>query len=266
MKKDVIEKIQEWLNNHPVDVFWDYREGFGKESVTKILAGDLDEVYDSFWEMNIDYIYDLEMQTLKEAIDLFWPGLSDVADIDEVASELRDHVDVIIDMNFKDLARYTDAYICVELPVEHDSYWREYSDVRDELEYFGINPAELREFFTDVRWYDCPTRTKPLLKTRVLVEAWVNCGYSGAWHAMLDARTTLELAVDRKLDGTLTLKAGANLIIHDYWNGASSMNEPLLVDIDVEAKEIFHDGASRYGIQSCCGFIDSAWNGELEVK
>lgn len=265
MNKSKIAAIQEWLDKNPVEVFWDCRDGLGKEGITSLLAGKVLDLENELWEDSIEYISELEDWTLKEAVFYAYPRLERDDPIDGLLYNLRDLVDVSVDMDIERLVKNTNAYICVQLPAEHDSYWREYSDVKDELEYFGINPAELREFFPEVRWYDCPTRKNPLLKTRDLVEAWVNCGYSGYWHAMLDAQSVLELALADKLNGKLRLKAGANLIIHDYWNGASSMNEPLLVDIEVEAKEIYHDGENRYGIQSCCGFIDDAWNGELEV-
>lgn len=265
MNKKKIEEIQKYLDDHPVELFWDCRDGLSKEQVTLLLEGKVVEVQDGIWEDNIDYICDLEWDAIKWAAYHVWPGLDSSLDIDGLVSKLREYVNVTIDMDLERLVRNTSAYICVELPVEHDSYWRDYSDVRDELEFFGINPAELREFFPDVRWYACQTRKNPILKTRDLVEAWVNCRYSGSWHAMLDAGEVLELAMKDKLHGKLRLKKGANIIIHDYWNGASSMNEPLLADIEVEAKEIYHDGASRYGIQSCCAFIDESWNGELEA-
>jgi hypothetical protein len=152
------------------------------------------------------------------------------------------------------------------LPVEHDAYWEDYDDVKDELEYFGVNPMDMKEFFPNVRWYNCPTRKDPMISPEGLAEAWINCFYSGYWQAMLDAGQVLELAIDGKLEGNLILKAGANLIIHDYFNGASSINEQLLKDIEVDSDGIYNDGANRYGIQSCCRFVDSAWDGELEVK
>jgi hypothetical protein len=246
---------QRYLNMRPIDIFWDCREGFGEDSVTGLLNGERDEVEMELWDFNSDVICDEEWTALEYVIGEF--------ELDCDPQDLRDILDVPVEMDLVRLARNTDAYITLDLPVEHDHYWREYEDVEEELEFFGINPADLREYYPEIEWPDIQDRT-PLIKVIGLVEGWVNCFYTGYWYVMMDAGETLEMIIKGELKESMVLKAGANIIIHDYVNGASSINTHTLADLQVDTRTLYNDGANRYGIQSCCGMGDDAWNGVLE--
>jgi len=287
--KETVNKVQEWLNSHPQEFYWDYRDELSDEQVNLILADKVDEVYDEMWEYNIDTVSDMERGALKEAIEHFDllpddPCLTcdedDCEDcenylaydedelMDNLIEELIGNVDVTINLDLESLVHNTRGkYLALALPVEHDSYWREYADVKDELAYWGINPIDLKPYYPDVRWYNCPTRTAPKMTAKEIVEAWANCFYSGYWYAMLDCRDTLELAMKFKLSGRMVLKKGARVVIHDYFNGASAIDAFTAADIEVEIDDDnypFNDGANRYGIQSCCAYISEAWESVLE--
>ena len=122
--KKQLKEIQEYLNHHPLDPFWDCRDGFGKDQVTKILAGDSDQVEFEWLEYNGCWLWEESKAAILSAIDFLYPDM-DLDDPDEAAMELWDYVDVPVDMDMKRLARDTSAYICVQLPVEHIPYFRE---------------------------------------------------------------------------------------------------------------------------------------------
>lgn len=272
MNKEEALEVQKFLDRYPAEVDWSYDAEFSEEQIEALLhkKDGRFEVEGDMWMDNDYYLCELEFYAYKyalEQLDLL-PEDADDDTICKMRDELNeDHgVYVSIDFRLDKLARQTRAYFAVALPIEHDAYWEDYADVRDELEFFGIDPAELREWYPNVRWYACPTRKNPLIKVKDLVDGWINCFYGGYWYVMLEAESVLELALKGELDGKLTVEKGANLIIHDYFNGASSMNAFTLREIEIDAKKIFDDGHDRYGIQSCCGFIDEAWSGVVRCQ
>jgi len=259
-----IVAVQNWLNTRPIEPYWDSTSGLSEKHITKLIEDGEEgrfEVEDELYEGAIEYIWELEQLLLQEAIEEF--------ELETTTDDLRHEVYPIVSIDLERIARYTNAYLALRLPVEHYApQWTaaEYQDFMEELEWLGVNPTDIAKFFqTSGRWYDCPTRTDPLVKPKDLVDVWTNCFYVGNWYAMLKASDILDLVVRGELQERMTLKKGARLVIHDYLNGASSTDCNTLRDIEVETKYIFNDGENRYGIQSCCGYCDYAWESELEV-
>lgn len=249
-----------YMEENPVEINWDSYEGFSKDQVATLVGtkNGREVVDEELWEYNVDYIWEQEKYIHKQAIEEL--------DLPFTWEELRDEgVYPIIGFDLERMARYTNAYLAIQLPPEHIYGWEDYEDVEDELEFFGINPADLAEYFPEIEWPDIQGRT-PLISVRGIVEGWVNFFYGGYWHVMLDAQETLRLLIRGELDlsAKMTLKKGANIILHDYWNGSSSINTQTLADIQVDTGELYNDGGNRYGIQACCGMVDEAWNGVLE--
>lgn len=264
MDKETLREVEEFLERYPAELDWGYDGQFSEDQVRMLISGDRDDFMEDIWEKNPDWIWNTEHWAYRYAIEQLDLLPSDVCEckIGALISTLKDEgIYPSIDYRLDQPVRNTRAYLAAQLPIEHITYWEDYADVKDELEWLGINPADMREWFPEVRWYACPTRTTPIISARDLVDAWINCGYAGYWYVMLDAESVLRLAVRGELDGKLVVERGASLIIHDYFNGASSMNAYTLNDIEIEAKWIFDDGNNRYGIQSCCGFIGEAWSG-----
>lgn len=263
LSKKKIAEIQAYLDRDPVDLTWDWREGLGAEDVTLILQGKTDEVIDEIYENSIEYVFECEKTALQNAadeFDLYKKG----EDIDDILEEMYGLFSVPIEIDLHRLIRNTDAYINVRLPVEHTVYWEWYDEVRDELAWWGVNPIAMKSYFSiKDRWYPCPSRNSPKIDPGQMAEVWANSFYGGYWYALLDASTTLELALDGKLKGKMLLKKGARVMIHDYWNGASSTDALTLADIVVDTEWVYNDGKDHYGIQSCCGMVTDAWNGEL---
>jgi hypothetical protein len=270
MDKKTADRVQEFLKNHPVEIDWDYDSGLSEKQIELLLEGgdSVFEAEEEIWKDNDYWIWELERDAFRyalEELDLL-PEDADGETVRKMRVELIDRhgVYATIDPGLERLARQTKAHLAASLSVEHNGYWEDYDDVRDELEFLGINPADLREHFPEVRWYACPTRKDPLISVDALVDAWINCCYGGYWYVLLDASDVLKLAVQRKLDGKLVVKKGASIIIHDYWNGSSSVDVEILKDIVIDADDIFDDGNNRYGIQSTCGLWYGSWSGEVE--
>jgi len=242
----------------PIEPYWDSTYGFDGDEVSNLLydgeEGRL-RVLDELYENALEYIRESEWAALESIVDEL--------DLDIDPEELREYVYIPVEIDLLRMARNTTAYIALPLPPEHIAYWQDYDDVEEELEYFGINPADLAEYFPEIEWPDIPGRT-PMLKVKDLVEGWINFNYGGYWYAMLDAEETLETVIKGELQPKMTLKKGACIILHCFANGASGMNEYTLADIEVETDEIFNDGVNHYGIQNTNGMVTEAWNGVLE--
>lgn len=267
MDKQTADKVQEFLNRYPVELDWDYDSQLSETQIAHLLSGPDGRfaAEEEIYEHSHDWIWELECDAFKYALEELDLLPEDVCDcvIRDMRNELIDEhgVGATIDLGLERLARQTRAYFAAPLPIEHCSYWNEYWEVKDEMEWFGINPADMREWFPNVRMYDCPTRKDPMITPEALADAWVNFGYTGYWYVMLDAESVLTLALRGELDGTLTVSKGAGIILHDYLNGASSIDVYTLKPFEIEAKSIFDDGSDGYGIQSTCGLHDDAWCG-----
>ena len=59
----------------------------------------------------------------------------------------------------------------------------------------------------------------------------------------------------------ITFKAGTNVVMYDFGNGAGITEVQLKEDVTIPRKkvEFKNDNESRYGIQSCYGFVHSYW-------
>lgn len=142
LSKNLLSKIKEELKTmkNP-EIYWDYRDELGEEQITKILESPegLNDVENEIFDMNVDHVYDLEIEHLKEALSSFKEELceelgiedEDDLDLEEIAKELRDELldYVSVDYNIKDLIRNTGPINCrVELFSNYDcinSHWFE---------------------------------------------------------------------------------------------------------------------------------------------
>jgi len=241
-----LEEAQKWLDEQVIEMDWGYDGQLSSEQIDLILDGKTNEVDDDLWEENHEYIWESEQYLLAEAAEDF-----DV-DKDELEPTMA------IDMNLARLARNTNGYTGLDLNIEHDQYWETYEDVEGELEELGINPHDV-----DEGWPDIPDRD-PLVTIKSLWELWVNCCYTGGYVALLNCGEVLEsLFKGEKLS---VLERGANLTIYNFWNGSGSMIESTIRDHKIDPKEIYNDGAMKYGIQSCYGLGSSEWNGILKEE
>ena len=239
-----LKEAQEWLDKQTIALDWIHGAQLGEEQIDLILDGKIDEVSDSLWERNIDYIWEVEQCLVAEAAEDF-----DV-DADELEATMG------INMDLAKLARNTNGYLGLELNIEHVQPWEDYMDVIGELEQLGINPRDV-----DEDWPDIPGRD-PLITIKSLRELWINNFYMGGYVVLLDCGEVLEALIEgKKLS---VLEKGANLTIYNFWNGSGSMIIPTIRELEIDPRRIYNDGATHYGIQRCYGVINSEWNGILK--
>jgi hypothetical protein len=257
MNQELIDKVQAYVDKWPIEFDWDYNSELSGEDVDAILRGDAWKVGCEISENSLDWQLECERAVLQDAIEEF--------DLEMEPTDLLDYgVYVPVDVNLEGLIRNSNPYIGVDLTLE-DAYTYAYSepdyeDVEEELEFWGVNPQDV-----NADWPNIEREAK--IAAADLEEAWLNAYYSGQWVALLDGAEVLEMALKGELEGkeTVTLKAGANVTIYDFMNGAGSVIVPTSGDLEVRVKDIYNDGALRYGIQKCYGLVNGAWNGELEA-
>ncbi len=249
-----------YVEQYSTEPYWDCSEGLNVEQVTSILEDGEEgryKVHDELYENSADWIWEIEKTTMQNAIEEL--------NLDMSVEDLRDWgAYPPVDIDIERMIRNTTAYIAMRLDVEHVMYWQDYEEVEDELEFFGINPAELNEWYPEVDWPDIPERTTPLISAEEIVKSWANFYSAGYWYVMLDGKETLLTVYRGELREKMTLKDKATIIPHDYWNGCSGIDCITLRDTEVETEQIFNDGDSNYGIQRTNGLVDWAWNGVLE--
>ncbi len=275
MKQAAIEYIE---SCNPLEMYWDYRDEFSKENVSKILAGKLDEVIDELWEWNVDYVSEMEWSAAEEALKIagIYKDETDEAVWDELVCDVRDHI--TIDMNLWRLFANTSAYVGIELDadiiVDSYSYHLEYDDYRNALGLLYINPRKFSDAFDitpkfpNYPWRDGKEKCKP----DDFIESICNTFYSGRLVIMMGYQLDLEnfsKNMTKIKEEGFTLKVGARVVPHDFINGASGVEFFTTGDIKIKPEmiyDIYNDGKCRYGIQACCGYIDSAWESVIELS
>lgn len=246
-----VQEAQEWLNDQTIEMWWGRGSKLTKDQVTLLVErGEqgLHEVQGEIWELNIDYIAEQEHAWRERAAERF--------DVD--AEKLWPEME--IDYNLSSLIRGTWPYIAVTLGIRHEVYGDtiDYEHVEKELEKLGVNPADVRD-----DWPDMPERDDPLLDPDEVLDLWVNWYREGTYVALLHGQDVLRAIIKGDLDERTVLEKGATVTIYNFAVGGGSVlaytNRPFSIDPD----DIYHDGKSKWGIQSCYGLVGEVWNGEL---
>lgn len=269
--KKLWDKFAEYVENTPYEIYIDYRDELSQEQVTEILAGNkldvIDEIEDSYFsQMEFDDIYWKEM---AENLDV---GVSEVEEWLQNDGYYPTHT--LDDYDFSRLMRGTRTEIAAiatnaEYNFESWAYGNpvNYSDVRYTLKVLGINPLEFKNKFETQGhrfkgWF-------PDLKNRVAKVCIDDLEPQGLFNGTLVfCLGNLENVVD-VLDQNkkkVTFKAGTNIVIYDYLNGAGITETELLEDVEMERRDITfrNDNDSTYGIESCYGFGNNFWaKGEM---
>lgn len=247
-----VEKAQAWLDDQVVKLSWDGRSKLTDEQTAALLEGGdaWAEVACTLECLNAEYIWARKESLRAEAAEKFG---TDAAAL---------HTDcVMVDLNLGQLVRQSRGYFALPLDIKHEQmppgYEPGYEDYADELKALGVNPA-----LVDETWPNIPERDS-LIAPDDVWELWINNFYTGKWVVLLDASVVLDAAYRGTMDQYTVLKAGANVTIHSYWVGSSSVLAETQKDLEIDPSDIINDGARRYGVQACCGLVYSAWNGRL---
>lgn len=120
LPKDLEAKIIKEIQDNQPTIYWDYNDSLSEDQINTILTkkDGIIDVENEIWEMNIDYICDLERETIKNALCQFenelrdklytdYEEYTDVVDIayDDFMDDLRDYVEV--DFDFDQLIKNT---------------------------------------------------------------------------------------------------------------------------------------------------------------
>jgi len=110
MKTQLNKRISQFCEKNKVQFYWDYREQLSKKNINLILDGGLMDFEDELWNLNIDYIFDLENDFINNVlIPEFEEGLK-ASGINDMYDYLRDFI--IIDMNIQELIKHTSDILC----------------------------------------------------------------------------------------------------------------------------------------------------------
>lgn len=100
--KDLHEKIVKFIEDHPVEVEWDYNDSLDKSQIVKILEDGLFDFENELWEMNIDYICEQENYLIDRVKEEFEDELQEYElDDDYLYDNYREFISV--DMNVEQL-------------------------------------------------------------------------------------------------------------------------------------------------------------------
>lgn len=270
-KKILWGKFTEYVENHSNEIYIDYRDELTKEQISKVLEGRADEVRfeieefcnaqmdrdDYYWQEMAEAL-EVERWQIEEWLseDGFWPW-----------SELTDY-------DWSKLLRNTPAMISATVwEATWDFYnWAYggpvfYSDVKESLKILGINPLDFRN--KDHGWSlsgdnklkgwfpDMPNRV-PVVD---LADTVPQALYNGVMNFCLGNLEDL-LEVLNSKSKEITFKAGTNVVMYDYGNGAGIAEFELKKDLTIQRKkvEFRNDDAVRWGIEECYGFGQEYWN------
>jgi hypothetical protein len=267
-ERRIPERVAREVAETTVQVYWGRGESLSKDQVSALLDGekDLFDLEVELLDLNLDYSWQLE----KDATERVLSEHGRQEGYEEFHTQYPDTYP-LIDINLDQLLRNTRAYIGLRLDIELPRYELAPEDLQPTLDLLGVSAEELVQYIEieDIEYAKEP-ETEQAVTTKDLAETLVNCYYSGVWVAMLGQADFRELLKNREkiIQEGITLEKGTNLIIHNFFHGASSTHVTLTRDLYVSPEQIdrlYDDGARRYGIQACCGFVADAWAGGFKV-
>ena len=300
----IVEKLK---SMEDPQIYWDYRGGIDNKTILKALeyaekykdAYPIDYIYERVFDWNHDYICDLEIDHLKEALSWFETELQEELgveeiDLEEIARELKDDLldYVSVDYDLKDLLK-GDVNIRFEMLSNYDcinSAWFEqqsgysYPDsyFADTIKMLGLSPAKVKKTLNDHgvethgKW---PSR-KDDKRLIDYDDFWVeeeNRSWCPASLLTIVATVNQYDLLTNGLKGKILIPKGNYVGFYSSWQGGGSMIEaPLLRDyvIDLDKKydksgylqwrmELDVRG-NGYTIDEVYGVVQSFWGNEIE--
>jgi hypothetical protein len=209
MTKKQEQEIIDFIEKNRPEVYWDYRDRLSKEQVLKILEkGETWEVLDDLYEINLDYIFDMEDALCNDIQEQF-----DIEDDEsyEIRDYFLDHIQV--DMNFDGLINNTPDLLCFVKVYSNYDCATSYSDIDDKLDYLGSI------------W----RRVKSACKKDDFLNEFAN-SYTASLFCFAfktDLKTLLDLRNNFK--ESITIPKGTQFGFFSSFNGSGSMFEAMTV-------------------------------------
>ncbi len=268
------EKMYQYVEDHPVEIYIDYNDELSEEQVTMLLEGRKDDClmdiedwannttyegqYEEYWEE-----MGVELNITKEDVE-DWLSTGDGI---YPSYYLDDH-------GWRQLLRNTNAKIegvmwDTNFNMNNWAYGYPvtYSDVKDTLKLFGINP---KDFHDNVKggsmtsgegklkgWFpDMPDRV-PKIKLNDIFDGMCSLYDGVVVFALGDLENVAEVLGDDPKN--ITIRKGTNVVIYEFAGGAGITDFPLIEDIVIPRKQIDFRTSGKYGLQDCYGFTNSYW-------
>lgn len=275
----VEDKIAEYIDNHPIEIYVDYRDELSDKQVEMLVEGRKDDVI-----MDIeDYAY---QQSYDGEFDSYWEELRDEvgcdqADIDDWLSSVDGFWPgyYLSDSGYRQLLRNTSTKVLgivwdAEFNFNNWAYGGplSYSDVKETFKILGINPYEFKKdaltrgsgsntmgegkfkgYFPDM-----PNRV-PKIDPKELLDNLCVLYDSVMTFCLGDLENIAEvLADDNKY---VTFKKGTNVVFYEFGGGAGVTEVQLTDDVTMKRNQVEFrlDNSFMYGVQACYGFTDNYW-------
>ena len=203
LTKKVKKEIQERIEKNQPEIYWDYNS-FDRGVIKDILEKGLDDYVDELWEMNLDYICDLEYELIKEIQSDY-----DEYDPDEIEDFSKEFI--CVDMNIKGMLNQLPEIPCL---------LKVYSN------YDCCNSFD--SFEPESYIYEVYKRVKAGVKKSDYLCEFHNGAYGGSLFCFgfnTDIKRYFEIKEEMKNGKTVTIPKGTQYGFHSSFQGASSMFE-----------------------------------------
>ena len=199
-------EIIKYIESNQPEIYWDYRDNLSKDQIIKILSSE-DGIYDlenELFEMNLDYIKDLEHEFMHNVYDEF-----------NIEDNYNDFFDkyigyVCVDLNIKQLLRNTpDLTVLIKIYSNYDCC-NSFDD-----------PKEPKTYLTEVF-----KRVKTGVKQEDYEWEFYNGAYGGSLFCFV-FKTDIEdlIELKRNFKNSITIPKGTQFGFFTSFQGAGSVFE-----------------------------------------
>ena len=304
LPKDLEAKIIKEIQDNQPTIYWDYNDSLSEDQINTILTkkeGIMD-VENEIWEMNIDYICDLERETIKNALGQFenelrdklytdYEEYTDVVDIayDDFMDDLRDYVEV--DFDFDRLLNNTgdipvriqlySNYDCINSNHYEGSHYRMDEYFGDMINTLNLNPRKVKQTLLDNgfkvsgAWRNKSNREgKELIKYSDLPKELINSS-CGANLLVFVAMINLKNVISGLPTKFVIPKGNKCGLFSSTYGGGSMIDMELIRDFKIDTTKtgnseydhlgLVTDSEDGYSIDQVYGVCNSFWGNTLKI-
>lgn len=232
-EEELLEKIEKWAEENKTEVYWDQGSELSKEQVQKLLKNPTDginELYEELWEMNLDYIWELESELLKNLKDEMAGDLQRIFPDENLRDEFLDDQArslMIVDLGIDKLIKHVpDIVIVLSL----------YSNYDCAISSDKIEDGE--NYLSDI-W----ERVKDGINRKAFEAEFANA-YTASLLCFAVKMSFEEASVllsEAKTADTVKVPKGTQFGFFSSWNGSGSMWSSATTQ-DLEFKQLQYDG------------------------
>lgn len=293
--EELVNKMRDELINlnetRPLEFYWDYRDELSKEQIETIIESEdgIFDVSNELWDLNMDSIFDMEMERLKEVFESV--NEDEDLEFEEIEMELRDELlDYLsVDTNIEDLIKNTGQinvrvemlsnYDCINSHYFEGGYEYQESYFGDMIDALNLNPQKVKRMLVDkgVEVYGA-WRNKPHRNDKEYVsyeDFWQEMENSCCGANLLTFMATIDLQDylnNKDSINKVTVPKGNYCGIYSSMQGGGSVIEMELkrdFTVELKTKDYFGyrmvlDESSGYSIHEVYGMSQSAWKNNIK--